>query len=166
MCHYVPVEVRNPVGRRVGDSLVGLVSGLGGALGIASGVIILVDPASLGSAGPLVGRAVLAFCIGAGLAYVGFVHARSVIADRLIVTSDGLVCRVTRWTSVRTVTIPWSSVTSFTVKTSNSRAYRFAVYAILDTGRPVRLPPTARSGQAAAAAIAGELTTFASTARL
>jgi hypothetical protein len=166
MCHYVPVEVRNPVGRRVADSLVGLMFGPGGALGIVGGVIILADPASVGSAGPLVGRAVLVFCIGAGMAYVGFVYGRIVIADRLIVTSDGLVCRVTGWTSVRTLTIPLSSVTSFTVGTSNSRAYRFAVYATLDTGRRVRLPPTARSGQAAAAAIAGELTTFATTARL
>lgn len=164
MCDHVPVEVRNSVGRRVGDSLVGLVSGLGGALGIVAGVIILVDPASVGSAGPLAGRAVLVFSLGAGLSYVGFLHARIVIADRLIVTSDDLVCRVTGWTSVRTLTIPLSSVTSFTVGTSNSRAYRYAVYATLDTGRRVRLPPTARSGQAAAATIAGELTAFANTA--
>jgi hypothetical protein len=91
MCHYVPVEVRNSVGQHLADSLVGLVFGLGGAFLIVGGVIILVDPASMGSAGPFVGRAVLVFCIGAGMAYVGFVYGRSVIADRLIVTSDGLV---------------------------------------------------------------------------
>jgi hypothetical protein len=89
------------------------------------------------------------------------VEVRSSVGRRV---GDGLVCRLTGWTSVRTLTIPLSSVTSFTVGTSNSRAYRFAVYATLDTGRRVRLPPTARSGRAAAATIAGELTTFATTA--
>jgi len=163
MCDYVPVEIRNSAGRRAGDGLVSLVSVLGGAFLIVAGVIILADPASVGSAGPPVGRSVLVLCGGAGLAYVGFVRARSVISDRLVVTRESLVCQVTGWTGVRTTTIPLSSVTSFTVKTSNSRACRHAVYAVLDSGRPVRLPPTAREKQAAAATIAGELTTFANT---
>lgn len=159
MWHDVPVEYRYSAGKRVGDSLVSVVWVLGGAFLIVSGIIILVDPASVGSAGPLAGRAVLVFSIGAGMAYVGFVCARGVIADRLIVTSDSLVCRESGWIGARTTTIPWSSVGSFMVKTSGSRAYRHAVYAVLDTGQQVRLPCTARSGQAAAATIAGELTT-------
>jgi hypothetical protein len=164
MCDYVPVEIRNSAGQRVGDSLVGLVAVLGGTFLIVAGVIILADPASIGSAGPPAGVSVLLLCVAAGLTYVGFVRARSVISDRLIVTRESLICRVTGWTGMRTVTIPLSSVTSFTVKTSNSRAYRHAVYAVLDSGQQVRLPPTAREKQAAAAAIAGELTTFANTA--
>jgi hypothetical protein len=163
MCDYVPVEIRNSAGRRVGDSLVSLVSLLGGAFLIVAGVIILADPASIGSAGPPAGVSVLLLCVAAGLTYVGFVRARSVISDRLIVTRESLVCRVMGWTGMRTTTMPLSSVTSFTVKTSDSRAYRHAVYAGLDSGRQVRLPPTAREKQAAAATIAGELTTFAST---
>jgi len=163
MCDYVPVEIRSSAGRRLGDSVVSLVCLLGGAFLIVAGVIILADPASIGSAGPPVGRSVLVLCGAAGLAYVGFVHVRSVISDRLIVTRESLVCRVMGWTGMRTMTIPLSSVTSFTVKTSNSRAYRHAVYAVLDSGQQVRLLPTAREKQDAAATIAGELTTFANT---
>jgi hypothetical protein len=163
MCDYVPVEVRNSAGLRAGNSLTSLVCVLGGAFLIVAGVIILVDPASVGSAGPLVGRSLLVLSIGAGMAYVGFVLARSVIINRLVVTRESLVCRVAGWTSVRTMTIPLSSVTSFTVKTSDSNTYRHAVYAILDTGRQVWLSPTARSDKAAAATIAGKLTAFAST---
>jgi hypothetical protein len=58
----------------------------------------------MGTAGPFAGRAVLVFCIGAGMAYVGFVYGRSVIADRRIVTSDCLVCRVTGWKIARELT--------------------------------------------------------------
>jgi hypothetical protein len=164
MCDDVPVEYRCSAGQRVGDSLIGVMWVLGGAFFIVGSIIILVDPASVGSAGPLVGRFVLVFCLGAAMAYVGFVYARSVIADRLIVTSAGLAYRESGWTRTRATTISWSAVTSFAVKSSGSRAYRYAVYAILATGQQVRLPCTARSGQAAATAIAEELTTFASTA--
>ena len=164
MCDDVPVEYRYSAGKRVGDSVIGAVWLLGGAFSIAASIIILVDPASVGSAGPLVGRSALVFFPGAGMAYVGFVYARSVIVDRLIVTSDGLVCRAGGWTRVQSLTIPWSAITSFTVKTSSSRAYRHAVYAILATGQQVGLRCTKRSGQAAAAAIAQELTAFVSTA--
>jgi hypothetical protein len=164
MCDDVPVEIRPSVGKRVGDSLIGALWLLGGAFSIATGIILAVDPASVGSAGPLAGRSALAFCAGAAMAYVGFVYTRSVITDRLIVTSNGLVCRAGGWTRARTTTIPWSTVTSFTVKTSSSRGYRHAVYAVLATGQQVGLTCTKRSGQAAATTIARELTTFASTA--
>jgi hypothetical protein len=152
-----PVKYRYPVGKRVGDSLAGVLAVLGGVFLIVESIVIGVDPESVGSAGPVVGRSVLVFCLGAGLAYAGFVYARRVISDRLIVASDGLVCRAGSWARTRATTIPWSSVTSFAVKTSQYQAYRHAVYAILNTGQQVRLPCTARSRRPAAAAIAREL---------
>lgn len=161
MCDNAPVEYRYPVGKRVGDSLASLVAVLGSAYLTVASIIILIDPASVGSAGPLIGRSALVFCLGAGLAYAGFIKARRVITDRLIVASDGLVSRESWRTRVRTTTIPWSSVTSFAVRTSlywGYWEYQHAVYAILDTGQQVRLPCTTRSGKAATAAIAAELT--------
>jgi hypothetical protein len=95
MCNDAPMEYRYSVGKRVGDSLVGVVWALGSAFAIGIGVFILVDPASVGfgSAGPLVGRSVPVLCLGAGMAYMAFVYARRVFGDRLIVADDGLVCR-------------------------------------------------------------------------
>jgi hypothetical protein len=129
---------------------------LGSAFATGIGIFILVDPASVGfgSAGPLVGRSVLVFCLGAGMAYMAFVYARHVFGDRLIVADDGLVCREGSRIRTRTTTIPWSSVTSFTVLTSGLPARWRAVYAILRTGQRVRLPCTARSGRAGTAAVA------------
>lgn len=159
MCDNALVEYRYPVGKRVSDSLVGLLSMLGSGYVIGASIVILVDPESVGSSGPLIGRSILVFCMGAGLAYVTFIYARRAFADRLIVASDGLVSRESWRTRVRTTTIPWPSVMSFTVKTSSNWGYRHTVYAILVTGQQVRLPSTARAGKAATAAIAAELTT-------
>jgi hypothetical protein len=152
------VEYRYPVSKRVSDSLVGLLSMLGSAYVIGASIVILVDPRSVGSTGPLVGRSILVFCVGAGLAYTTFLYARRAFTDRLIVASDGLVSRESRMTRVRTTTIPWPSIRSFTVKTSGNWGYRHTVYAILFTGQLIRLPSTARAGKAATAAIAAELT--------
>ena len=161
MCNDAPMEYRYSVVKRVGDSLVGVLWALGSAFAIGTSIIILVDPAAVGSAGPLVGRFVLEFCIGVGMVYMAFVYARRVFGDRLIVADDGLVCREGSRTRTRTTTIPWSSVAAFTVLTSGPPARWRAVYAILRTGQRVRLPCTARSGRggtAAAAAIAEALT--------
>jgi hypothetical protein len=156
MCNDAPMEYRYSVGKRVGDSLVGVTWALGSAFAIGTSIFILVDPASVGfgSAGPLVGRFVLVFCIGVAMAYMALVYARRVFGDRLIVADDGLVCREGSRTRTRTTTIPWSSVTSFTVLTSGPPAHWRAVYATLRTGQRVRLPCTARSGRAGAAAAA------------
>jgi hypothetical protein len=72
------------------------------------------------------------------------------------VTGDGLISREARLISVRATTIPWSSVTSFTVKGLGRSA---VVHAILDPGQQVKLSGTARRQVAAAATIAEELTT-------
>jgi hypothetical protein len=161
MCNDAPMEYRYSVGKRVGDSLVGVTWALGSAFGIGTSIVILVDPAAVGSGGPLVGRFVLVFCLGVGMAYMALVYARRVFGDRLIVADDGLVCREGSRTRTRTTTIPWSSVTSFTVLTSGPPANWRFVCANLRTGRRVRLPCTARAGRggaAAAAAIAEALT--------
>lgn len=163
MCNDAPMEYRYSVGKRVGDSLVGVLWALGSAFGFGISIFMLVDPASMGfgSAGPLVGRCVIVCCIGLGMVYMAFVYARRVFGDRLIVADDGLVCREGSRTRTRTTTIPWSSVTLFTVLTSGLPANWRFVCANLRTGQRVRLPCTARSGRAgtaAAAAIAAELT--------
>lgn len=87
----------------------------------------------------------------------GFALIRKAISDRLVVTGDGLVSREGRLISMRATTIPWSSVTSFTVKGLGSR--HAVVYAILNSGQQVKLSGTARRQAAAAATIAEELTT-------
>lgn len=85
--------------------------------------------------------------------------------QRLTVTGDGLVCRESSYSPrVRTTTIPWSQVTSFTVNTGASRSSdRYFVSAILTTGQQVHLAGTGRARRAAAVKIANELNAFAST---
>lgn len=164
MCHDVRMEYRYSAGRRVSDSLLGLIGVLTWAFIMVVCIMTFVDPEAIGSPGERVNiGSVALFCIlvcaGTGLAYRGVWLARSAITDHLVVTSDGLVSREVGLIRVRATTIPWSSVTSFTVTGSGPRGYRQVVQAILDSGQQVKLPGTARMRVAAAATIAEELTT-------
>jgi hypothetical protein len=160
MCDDARMEYRYPVGRRVADSLVGLMPILLSAFLIVLLIMAFVDPLPINSHGirGVVTRVV--FSIGllpaAGLGCAGFALIRKAIGDRLVVTGDGLISREARLISVRATTIPWSSVTSFTVKGLGRSA---VVHAILDPGQQVKLSGTARRQVAAAATIAEELTT-------
>jgi hypothetical protein len=51
MCNDPPMEYRYSVGKRVGDSLVGVTWALGSAFAIGTSVIVLVDPGAVGSTG-------------------------------------------------------------------------------------------------------------------
>jgi hypothetical protein len=153
------VEYRHSVPRCVGQGLFGTVWLLGSVLLIVVVITWVAGrPSTALSAVPL-------FCVAVGAAYLGFVGTRSVLIARLTVTGDGLVCRESSYSlRVRTTTIPWSQVTSFTVKTGASRSSdRYFVSAILTTGQQVHLAATGRARRAAAVKIANELNAFAST---
>lgn len=138
--------------------LFGPVIGLLGAFLFVGGGIILADPASGGSSdgAGLAVRSLILFCGGAGIVLLGLRITRTVHLDRLKVTDNGLVSRVAGWGfSTRSRTIPWSSVTSFTPKSSGRGLY--SVYAVLASGEQVDLAATDRDRRAAER-IAEELT--------
>jgi hypothetical protein len=163
-CDYVPVEYRYELHKRVVDTVACTALVLCGLLGMTIAILGLAVPASTGSASPSWGNGVPVFCIGAGLAYVGFVVARRTLTGRLTVTSDSLVLRYSGWVrGTRVMTMPWSTITSFTVRSSGTTTTWKTVHADLNTGQQVRLPCTLRTRRADVAAIAQELTAFATT---
>jgi hypothetical protein len=165
MCDHVPVEYRYETVKRAVDTAACTVLVLCGVLGMTIAVLGVAYPASTGSVSPSWGNIVPVFCIGTGLAYVGFAVARRTLTGCLTVTSDGLVLRDSRWVhGPRATTMPWSTITSFTVRSSGTLTEWKAVHANLTTGQQVRLPCTKRTRRADAAAIAQELTAFGRTA--
>jgi hypothetical protein len=158
------VEYRYEVHKRVVDTVACTALVLCGLLGMTIAILGLAIPASTGSSSPSWGNGVPVFCIGAGLAYVGFVVARRTLTGRLTVTSDSLVLRYSGWVrGTRVMTMPWSTITSFTVRSSGTTTNWKTVHADLNTGQQVRLPCTLRTRRADVAAIAQELTAFATT---
>ena len=156
------VEYRYPVGRRVADSLISLFPLLVGAFMVVATVRFLVDPPADDSHGirRVVGS-VIFVAIGllpaAVLGCAGLALIRKALIDRLVVTGDGLVSREGRLIRVRVTTIPWSSVTSFTVK--GLGPHSTVVTAVLDSDQQVKLPGTVRRQVAGTTTIAEELTT-------
>jgi hypothetical protein len=164
MCDYVPVEYRYETIRRVVDTATCTALVLCGVLGMTIAVLGIAYPASTGSASPSWGNIVPVFCIGAGLAYAGFVVARRALTGCLTVTRDSLVLRYSGWVhGTRAMVMPWSTITSFTVRSSGTLTERKTVHANLTTGQQVRLPCTRRTRRADVAAIARELTAFGKT---
>jgi hypothetical protein len=158
------VEYRYEVHKRVVDTVACTALVLCGLLGMTIAILGLAVPASTGSASPSWGNGVPVFCIGAGLAYAGFVVARRTLTGRLTVTSDSLVLRYSGWVrGTRVMTMPWSTITSFTVRSSATTTAWKTVHADLNTGQQVRLPCTLRTRRTDVAAIAQELTAFANT---
>jgi hypothetical protein len=158
------VEYRYEGIKRVVDTMACTALVLGGVLGMTIAILGLADPASTGSTSPSWGNIVPVFCMGAGLAYAGFVVTRRTLTGRLTATSDSLVLRYSGWVhGTRVMTMPWSTVTSFTVRSSGTLTEWKTVHAILNTGQQVRLPCTKRTHRADVAAIAQELTAFAKT---
>ena len=156
------MEYRYPVGRRVADSLISLFPLLVGAFMVVATVRFLVDPPADDSHGirRVVGSVIfvgIALLPAAVLACAGLALTRKALGDRLVVTGDGLVSREARLTKVRVTTIPWSSVTSFTVRGLGPRST--VITAVLDSGQQVKLPGTARRQVSATTTIAEELTT-------
>ena len=152
------LKCRYSIGKRVGNILFGLITLLVGVLGIAGLIVTLLDPAALGPPHPGIGDLVLVailLCIFALFVCGGFWQVKVAILGRLVVTSDGLISRKAGFTNVRTTTIPWSSIKSFTVMpalgASARDGYRNVVYAILDCDQPVALSGTERRLVAAAA---------------
>src|SRR5215469_304968 len=132
------LKCRYSIGKRVGNILFGLITLLVGVLGIAGLIVTLLDPAALGPPHPGIGDLVLVailLCIFALFVCGGFWQVKVAILGRLVVTSDGLISRKAGFTNVRTTTIPWSSIKSFTVMpalgASARDEYRNVVYAIL-----------------------------------
>jgi hypothetical protein len=165
MCDYVPVEYRYEAVKRAVDTAACTVLVLCGVLGMTIAVLGIADPAGTGSASPSWGNIVPVFCIGTGLAYAGFVVARRTLTGSLTATSDSLVLRYSGWRhGTRAMTMPWSTITSFTVRSSGTLTERKTVHANLNTGQQVRLACTRRTRQADVAAIARELTAFGMTA--
>ena len=110
MCHDVRMEYRYSAGRRVSDSLLGLMCVLTWAFIMVVGIMTFADPKAIDSPGEHVdiGSVTLfsiLVCAGTGLAYRGVWLARSAITNRLVVTSDGLVGRELRLIRVLTRTI-------------------------------------------------------------
>jgi hypothetical protein len=160
----VPVEYRYETFRRVADTATSTVLVLCGTLGMAIAVLGLAYPPSTGSASPSWGNGIPVFCIGAGLAYAGFVVARKVLTGCLTVTRDGLVLRHSGYAlGRRAMVIPWSTITSFTVTSSGALTEWRSVHVNLTTGQQVNLPCTKRTRRADVAAIAQELTAFGKT---
>jgi hypothetical protein len=158
------VEYRYEAHKRVVDTVACTALMLCGALGMTIAILGLAVPASTGSASPSWGNGVPVFCIGAGLAYAGFAEVRRTLTGRLTVTGDGLVLRCSGWAPrTRLMTLPWSAITSFTVRSSGTLTEWKTVHANLNTGQEVRLPCTKRTHRADVAAIARELTAFART---
>jgi hypothetical protein len=152
MCDYARVEYRYPASRRVTDSVVGLMPTL---IIIAFTTVVIMNDNRKGVSPVSVGLVLLPLEVLLGSA--GFALIRKAIGDRLVVTGDGLISRECRLISVRATTIPWSSVTSFTVKDLGPR--HAVVHAILRSGQRVKLAGTTRRQVDAAATIAEELTT-------
>jgi hypothetical protein len=164
MCDYVPVEYRYEAVKRVVDTVACAALVLCGVSGMTIAILGLAYPASAGSASPSWGNIIPVFCIGTGLAYAGVVVARRTLTGCLTVTSDSLVLRYSGWVhGKRVVTMPWSTITSFTVRSSGTLTERKTVHANLNTGQQVRLPCTKRTRRADVAAIAQELTAFGKT---
>jgi hypothetical protein len=165
MCDHVPVEYRYETVKRAVDTAACTVLVLCGVLGMTIAILSIAEPASTGSAGPSWGSIVPVFCIGTGLAYAGFVVARRALTGCLSVTGDGLVLRYSGWVhGTRAMTMPWSTITSFTVRSSGTLTERKTVHVSLTTGQRVRLPCTKRTRRSDVAAIARELTAFGRTA--
>jgi hypothetical protein len=164
MCDYVRMEYRYEAVKRAVDTVAGTALVLCGVFGMTIAILGLADPASAGSASPSWGDILPVICIGTGLAYAGFVVARRTLAGCLTVTGDSLVLRYSGWLhGTRVMTMPWSTITSFTVRSSGTLTQWKSVHANLNTGQQVRLPCTKRTRQADVVAIAQELTAFAKT---
>ena len=164
MCDYVRVEYRYEAVKRAVDTVACTALVLCGVFGMTIAILGLAHPASTGSGSPSWGNIVPVFCIGTGFAYVGFVVARRTLTGCLTVTSDSLVLRYSGWVhGTRVMRMPWSTITSFTVRPSGTLTEWKTVHANLNTGQQVRLPCTKRTRRADVAAIAQELTAFAKT---
>jgi hypothetical protein len=164
MCDYLPVEYRYEAVKRAVDTVAGTALVLCGVFGLMIAILGLAYPASTGSAGPSWGNIVPVFCIGTGLAYAGFAVARRTLTGCLTATSAGLALRHSGWVhGPRVMTMPWSTISSFTVRSSGTLTEWKTVHANLNTGEQVRLPCTKRTRRADVAAIAQELTALAQT---
>ncbi|MHB1596047.1 MAG: hypothetical protein ACYCO9_15330 [Streptosporangiaceae bacterium] len=137
--------------------LFGPVFGLLAILLFVYGGVMLADPAAVGAArgAGLVLRSLIGLCGGAGAALFALRIARTALLERLRATSDGLVSQEAGWGfRTRTRTIPWPSITSFSVQQAGRM---YTVFAVLASGEWVELAATGRKRRSAER-IAGDLT--------
>lgn len=164
MCDNMPMEFRYTVRERVTSSLIALGLLLVSALFVVGGIALLAEPSRVyAHHGSRVGNFVLVGLVlmsASVQAYGGLLLIGRTLSARLVVTGDGLVSREARWIIMRATTIPWSSVSSFTVKRRGSRrgAVDYVIQAVLDSGQQFELAGTTRRRAVVAEAIAGELT--------
>jgi hypothetical protein len=143
MCDHVPVEYRYETVKRAVDTAACTVLVLCGVLGMTIAVLGVAYPASTGSVSPSWGNIVPVFCIGTGLAYVGFAVARRTLTGCLTVTSDGLVLRDSGCTAGSRRVSQNAAPGTTSSGAGSSRCGRSAV-ANLMAARPAAGPSTSR----------------------